>query len=648
MCGAETLGLLILYSQVISPGPLNGGRKTNRKEWPRLLLNVKHDTEELWDTNEVGALSGLKLIHLNVRSLYPKIEAVREFVFVTKPDIFCIGETWLKPDLPTSLINIQNFSVVRNDRINKRGGGTCIYIHKRIKYSIVTDASHSDKDIELQTICLNGDQAHQKRMIVVLVYRPPSGVHANAINLLTELTARVDCFDKSEITIVGDLNWDYLNDNENGKRYIDEISEELQLQQLIKQPTRLSFHRDSLLDVLFSNIKNVYKVGVINYNLSDHLPIFMTKKREKIINEYQYIRKRSFRNFEVDTFSEALSDLDWSVLDLLSDVNVAWNMVYKGILLVVDEFCPYKDVKIKVKQPVWYNSKIRSRERERDILVRNYKRSKKKSEAGYQRVLQKRKEFNRILQSTKQNFFKEQIELFKGDSKSFWKLIDTLMGFKNDIIIDRVYYHGTTNLCPEEQTADVINDFFASVGSNVGHDASINSSEVNIGPYPKVELLGFEPISQSVFLDIIKDMKENKSSGIQDINSKLILDAMNSIPEIFVKIINMSLSTGKFPDEWKVARICVIPKKGDCKILDNLRPISLLSIMGKIIEKFVKKQLVDYFEQNGLFFDFQFGFRANRSIQDAIFLLTDEILRARNSNLYTCTGYLIYPKLSTV
>lgn len=109
---------------------------------------------------------------------------------------------------------------------------------------------------------------------------------------------------------------------------------------------------------------------------------------------------------------------------------------------------------------------------------------------------------------------------------------------------------------------------------------------------------------------------------------------------MFVKLINLSLASGIFPDEWKCAKITIIPKKGDLKSMDNLRPISILSELGKICEKFVKKQLVDYFEGNGIFYDWQFGFRSNRSVNDAVFLLVDEIFNAKNSGLNVCTAFL--------
>lgn len=400
-------------------------------------------------------------MQLNVRSLYPKIEAIKKLVLDSKPDLLCLCETWLKPDTPTEFINIINYTVVRNDRLNKRGGGTCIYIHDQIHVDTKSNVCISCKDLEMQTICLSGESNHQKPIIIVLVYRPPSRTHTTAVNMICDIVSDFEGIDKKELIILGDLNWDYLNktQDDKGSRYIDTICDDLQMQQLIKHPTRMSFHRDSLLDVILTNMKNVNQVGTINYNLSDHLPIFIIKKRERVINEYEYIYKRSFKNYDVDKYSEILTELDWSIIDLLDDPNIAWSMVYKGILRVVDDQCPFKHLKVRTNKPVWFNSELCYMERERDILVRNYKRKRIKDETSYQRISLKRKEFNRKLQLTKQNFFKEQIELFKGDSKSFWKLLDNLLGHKSNRVIDRVYYHGTTELCLEHQTANIINTF---------------------------------------------------------------------------------------------------------------------------------------------------------------------------------------------
>lgn len=121
---------------------------------------------------------------------------------------------------------------------------------------------------------------------------------------------------------MGDLNWDYMNrENSNNFLFFDELCEKLQIEQLIMQPTRVTLNRDSLLDVIFTNAKNVAHSGVLNYGISDHLPVFLVKKRQHVTIEHEYIYKRSFKNYDVNSLADSLHELDWSVLDLLEDVN---------------------------------------------------------------------------------------------------------------------------------------------------------------------------------------------------------------------------------------------------------------------------------------------------------------------------------------
>ena len=95
---------------------------------------------------------GLRYIFWNVRSVFNKIDSIRDFVERYKPDILCINESWLRDDVPSHLVDIKDYALVRNDRttvnnrgFTKRGGGLLTYISHRIMYEIV--------DNELTTIC---------------------------------------------------------------------------------------------------------------------------------------------------------------------------------------------------------------------------------------------------------------------------------------------------------------------------------------------------------------------------------------------------------------------------------------------------------------------------------------------------------------
>ena len=90
-------------------------------------------------------------------------------------------------------------------------------------------------------------------------------------------------------------------------------------------------------------------------------------------------------------------------------------------------------------------------------------------------------------------------------------------------------------------------------------------------------------------------------------------------------IINQSLCTGVFPDNLKLAKVVPLFKKGNPHLLDNYRPISLLSTLSKIFEKVVFQQVYSYFTNNKLFYENQYGFRKHHSTELAAIELIDRI-----------------------
>ena len=90
-------------------------------------------------------------------------------------------------------------------------------------------------------------------------------------------------------------------------------------------------------------------------------------------------------------------------------------------------------------------------------------------------------------------------------------------------------------------------------------------------------------------------------------------------------IINFSLQSKIVPSAWKKAKLVPIFKSGDQGKAENYRPISVLPVLSKLLEKAVHSQLIDYLERNKLLSESQFGYRERRSTQLATTLLVDEI-----------------------
>lgn len=118
-------------------------------------MTYDRDGTNYIDLNSLKKLNGLQIIQLNVRSLYHKFPAIRHDFVNSSMDIIGFTETLLNPQIPNSLIGIDNYSVVRNDRMYGRGGGTCLYIRHGISYTV--NGSFSNRLVEMQSILLTGE-----------------------------------------------------------------------------------------------------------------------------------------------------------------------------------------------------------------------------------------------------------------------------------------------------------------------------------------------------------------------------------------------------------------------------------------------------------------------------------------------------------
>ena len=102
----------------------------------------------------------------------------------------------------------------------------------------------------------------------------------------------------------------------------------------------------------------------------------------------------------------------------------------------------------------------------------------------------------------------------------------------------------------------------------------------------------------------------------------LKLDLLQSV----TLIINQSLTTGIFPDKWKIAKVIPLFKKEDDTLLDNYRPMSILPALSKILERIMFNQLNNHFKLCKLYYKNQYGFREEHSTELATLELLDRLL----------------------
>ena len=102
-----------------------------------------------------------------------------------------------------------------------------------------------------------------------------------------------------------------------------------------------------------------------------------------------------------------------------------------------------------------------------------------------------------------------------------------------------------------------------------------------------------------------------------------------------INLVNLSIKQSLFPDKSKIAKLKPLFKKGCKSDLKNYRPISLLPVVSKIIEKTTQIQTQKYLDKNGLLYKYQSGFCTNLSMDSCLVELTDSILRGMDNGFHT-------------
>lgn len=140
-------------------------------------------------------------------------------------------------------------------------------------------------------------------------------------------------------------------------------------------------------------------------------------------------------------------------------------------------------------------------------------------------------------------------------------------------------------------------------------------------------------VSEDEIIEIIKSFNVKMPSSIP---TKLLQSTVDLIITPLCKIINVSFKTGKFPNAIKIAKVIPIHKKDSTQDVNNYRPISLLSIFSKILEKLMPKRVYDFLENHKLLYSLQFGFRKNNSTLHSLVQITENIKTSIENGKFGC------------
>ena len=152
---------------------------------------------------------------------------------------------------------------------------------------------------------------------------------------------------------------------------------------------------------------------------------------------------------------------------------------------------------------------------------------------------------------------------------------------------------------------------------------------------PPNQTFHIKEINEDFVFKELKRLSASKSTGLDGLPALFIKDGAEFLKIPISIIINKSINSGIVPEEMKFASVRPIFKKNSPLDVSNYRPVSILSIVSKILERSISTQLNDFIKENDLLYEYQSGFRGSYSTDTCFIHLLDYIKGNNAKGLYT-------------
>ena len=587
-------------------------------------------------------------LHMNIRSLPRHFDQMQIYLQSLHADFSIVGlsETWLKiSNMPFNIYTIPGYNLETNSRAERVGGGVALYISVNLQYVVRHDLSHFTDSFE--SIFIEINNPGNKNIIAGVVYKPPSASFNDFLSTFQDLQVLISSENKLCL-ISGDFNINLLevDHHDQPREFLDTVFAYSCIP-LINKPTRITSTSATLIDNIFTNILPPPNSGILVCDVSDHFPIFTSfpfTPRKSPHHTHKCFRKLSSDNLR--QFKSELNSLDWSVVFSTDDPNISFNNFMDIFNHSYDKNIPIVRMKHanRKSQPrsQWITSSLLKSINHKNRLYHKYLSSP--TESNRLKHTRYRNDLTSLLRSAKQNYYSEQFEKEKSSIKNTWKVINSVLKSNTPSKTTTINIHNQTINDPR-LIAEHYNNFFVNIGPNLANKIPDCTSHFqDYLPDANSHSIFFNPVTEHELSSIVFNLPNKKSSGHDFVNCPLIKEVIDVISKPLTFIMNLSLSTGRIPDSMKIASVIPIFKSGDPLLVNNYRPISILSSFSKILERIVYIRTSQFLHKHIILSDSQFGFRAKHSTTHAILQMINQINAGIEQSLHTVGIFLDFSK----
>lgn len=572
-----------------------------------------------------------------MRSLNTGFEEMCSLVSDFEFDAFGVTETWLCPDTPSTSFMIPGYTLLRSDRQSKdeiRGGGVALYLKEGHTYDQHFLSSNVAPGIEYICVVL---KVKGLKLGVCVVYRPPSIrytcfealFHALFVDLAVEVNS---------VIYIGDSNIDLLTIKSPDTKYIRRLMREYSAVQVINEATRVTESSKTLIDhIITDKSVELVNTGVIDapsivdsrgMSITDHKLVYcdVLCRREKM--GHKFVRYRNFSRFDLNKAVTHLSEMNWDEVKETNDVEKIETFIREKILKIYNEYAPMVCKKVTKKYAPWRSKQIIELTKEKNKSLNKFRKSKQTKDWETYKVIRNR--LNNYIRRSKKDYFSVKLTS-KESSKEFWSCLK-----KCDVVGKKQNESLFTDLNVEDA-----NKYFVDMGSGSTIDMALLNFFKDNKKYDELECFNFTAVTDDEVKSAMNEIK-SRAVGSDDISIEMIKAVSPYALGAIVHLVNQCLANGIFPHKWKTSIIHPLPKVTLPTTVQQLRPISILPAMSKIVEKVVIRQLMTHVTEKQILPKLQSGFRKNYSTCTALTNLFSDLFEEKDKGRLSSLVMLDY------
>ena len=633
---------------------------------PKTVEVVNHNFKSRYINGNIKK-NGIRIIHWNPGSkhLHNKLVNIESLINMYQPGILGISESNFFRAHDINDVQIANYKLYFSETLHNDNLGVsriAVYVHTSIACKLRTDLMNNT----FSSIWLEVNLPRQKKFLICHAYREWQYLHqldTESRTLAAQSSRWMEFLGQwktaimtnLECLVLGDLNidhttWTEPNPEPSSSTYrlrdlIQNLFEQilpLGAVQCVKGATR--FENGSVpsgLDHFWTtNPNKLSDVHTYFHGSSDHKIILGTRFTKSRVASPKFIKKRSYKHFDERNFLDAVTALSWWDLYRCEDPEEAARIFTNKLNSVLDEMAPVKKFQVRNHYAPWLTSSTKALITERDLA--QLKAAKSGAENDWKLFKQLRNRINNKLKAERRQWQARRLENCTNTSDT-WRIIKSWLGWSCGGPPTRLVVDGELKSKPKE-LAECMNEFFTN---------KVKSLRARIPPCRKDPLdrlrtlmanrkcsFTLKPVHPDEVRKIIKKLKNTKTCGTDHIDAYVLKLAIDQVVPALTHVVNLSLNQAQFPAIWKTAKVVPLLKKSDETQPKNYRPVSLLAITSKILERAVYQQLVEYLESNNLFHHSHHGFRRHHSTTTALLEMYSNWIQSYEENKITAVVLL--------